>query len=159
MKQRDIHEKREARKLRMMELSGEVETTNILLPRIRTLISAIDTNGNKEFSTLMERLKTSPSDVGPVPPPGAPKAPSYDEMILQLLYKVWGDVREQTSFDIKDERKTGEQLVSELKVHEENLVQRLEECKSELAILEKEIKEKITSDDIHDGWESHVSRI
>ncbi|KZO96492.1 hypothetical protein CALVIDRAFT_537258 [Calocera viscosa TUFC12733] len=154
-KQRDIHEKREARKHKMDELSEEIKTSNILLPRIASLISAVSTNGPKEFSTLTERLKTQPSPDGPAPFPGAPKAPSYDEMILQLLYKVWEDVRQGEGMDVnKDEQKLEKALVKELTGHEKKLGERVKECETELKTLEAEAHAKITSEDIHEGYDS-----
>ncbi|KZT53950.1 hypothetical protein CALCODRAFT_439378 [Calocera cornea HHB12733] len=153
-KQRDIHERREVRKHKMNELDEEIKTSNILLPRIAALISAVSTNGPKEFSSLTERLKTQPSADGPAELPGAPKPPSYDEMILQLLYKVWGDVKDNSGVDVQDQEKLEKALVKELKGHEQKLGERVKECQEELKTLEEESHAKITSDDIHEGWDS-----
>ncbi|EJU03366.1 hypothetical protein DACRYDRAFT_50428 [Dacryopinax primogenitus] len=153
-KQRDIHEKREARKHKIAQLGEEIKTSNIILPRISALISAVSTNGPKEFSSLTERLKKQPSPDGPAPYPGAPKAPSYDQMMESLLYKVWEDVREKGT-DVKDEQSLETALVKELNVHEAELGKRVKECEEELQALNEEAHAKITSDDIHEGFDSH----
>jgi cell division cycle protein 37 len=152
-KQRDIHEKREMRKAHIAQLKADIACNDVLAPRLRQIASDVEAKGPSEFSTLVERFKTSPSPEAP--PTNAPGQKTYDEMLLALMLKVWEGAKTQ-GVD-KDDPKLGEALVKGLKKHDVELAQHQEKLRKELASEEAEQNKKITSDDIHEGFESHVS--
>lgn len=109
-------------------------------------------DGPAEFSKIVEQLKTNPSP--DAPESEAEKVVTYDEMILNLLLKVHEDVREK-GLDKNDER-LRESLIQGLKSHIVKLGEVQEKHKTELEAEEKEKAKKITSEALHDGWDSHV---
>lgn len=151
-KQRDIHEKREMRKMHIAQLKADIACNEVLEPRIKQITQDVEAKGPAEFSSLVERFKTNPSPEAP--PTNAPGQKSYDEMILSLMLKVWEDAK--TEGVEKDDPKLGEALVKGLQKHITELGAHQEKLRKELAQEEAEQKKKITSDDIHEGWESHV---
>lgn len=78
-------------------------------------------------------------------------------MILSLLLKVYGDAKEK-GVEKNDER-LRETLIGNLKGHVANLGERQEALKKELEQEEEEKNKKITSESIHEGWDSHVSNL
>lgn len=110
------------------------------------------------FSNLVQQLRTSPSP--DKPNTGAPNQPTYDVMLLHLLEQV---TKEAT--DIKgpkigegEEDKMVARLEERLRHHNGLLDARTKECEAELEKEEKESKMKITSEGIHDGFDSGVSQ-
>lgn len=149
-KQRDIHEKRETRKLRIAQLSGEIDCNEVLLPRLRNIANDIASGGHVYFSSLVERLKTQPSPEAP-----AGGQATYDQMIQSLLLQVWEEVKERGIQ--KDDPGLDKALVDGLQGHIKKLGERQEEIKVELETEQKEQTKRITSDDIHEGFDSKVS--
>ena len=123
-----------------------------MIDRIRKITSEVESKGHAYFSSTVDRLKNNPSP--DAPPTNAPEQPTYDSMVLSLLLQVWDEAKEK---GIKpDDPKLDEALVSGLKEHLGNLEQHDKENKLELEEEEAEMKKKITSDDIHDGFDSKV---
>jgi len=125
---------------------------DILIPRLSDYLSQVREGGPAAYSTIVERLKTNPSP--DAPPTGAPNQPTYDAMLLQLLMKVFEEVKAK-GID-KGDDKLPAALVQQLEEHDEGLRGRQQDAKQEL---EEELKEQakhITSEDIHDGWNSKV---
>lgn len=109
-------------------------------------------DGPAKFSSVVEQLKTNPS-------PDAPKSDgqkvlTYDEMILALLMQVFNDAKEK-GVDKNNER-LREVLIANLKGHCTRLGETQEKLRAELNELEDEKNKKITSENLHDGWDSHV---
>ena len=77
-------------------------------------------------------------------------------MILSLMMKVWEDVKESGVGKVDGDEKLGEHLLKGLKTHETRLAGVQKELKNELESEESEKNKKITSDDIHEGWDSKV---
>ncbi|GJE88379.1 hsp90 co-chaperone Cdc37 [Phanerochaete sordida] len=150
-KQRDIHEKREMRKLHIAQLQADIACNEILEPRLHQIVADVEAKGPAEFSSLVERFKTNPSPEKP--PTNAPQQITYDEMLLTLMLKVWEEAKKDGAE--KDDPRLGEVLVKSLKKHIEELEKHQEKLRKELAQEEAEQKKKITSDDIHEGFESH----
>ena len=150
---------------KIIALKAEIKTNDVLLPRLHAIASDVEENGPAKFSSYVEQLKTNPSPAGPEPEPGMelePPAPgrkklTYDEMILSLLLKVYDDAREKgVAKGSENQEKLREALVANLREHEKKLGERQETCKKDLAQEEKEKAKKITSEDIHDGFDSGV---
>ncbi|KAG8969509.1 hsp90 co-chaperone Cdc37 [Tulasnella sp. 419] len=150
-KQRDIHEKREARKLRIQALEGAITRDARILERLDEIIPQVEAGGAPKFSSVVEQLKTKPSSETP-PFPAGPKGEvlTYDALLLNLMLQVFETVKtnEAGHGDI------GDKLVVALKSHKGRVIEAKESAAKDL---EAEIKERdkyITSDDIHDGFSS-----
>ncbi|KAL7416941.1 Cdc37 N terminal kinase binding-domain-containing protein [Mrakia frigida] len=157
-KQQDIHQKRADRQVRISKLKTEVALNGTLRPRIMSLLTSLTdlppVQALSTFSNLVQQLRTSPSP--DKPNTGAPNQPTYDVMLLHLLEQV---TKEAT--DIKgpkigegEEDKMVARLEERLRHHNGLLDARTKECEAELEKEEKESKMKITSEGIHDGFDS-----
>jgi cell division cycle protein 37 len=100
------------------------------------------------FANKAEQLKTNPS---PEAPPG-PGAVTYDEMILALLLRVYQDVKDKGV--VKEDPGFGNELIAALKVHLGQLKEAIDTKKAELNKELQEKAKKITTEDIHEGFES-----
>jgi cell division cycle protein 37 len=179
-KQRDIHEKREARKMKIAKLQSELTLNSVLRPRIASVLTGLNDKGINYFRSVQRRIRESPSSEKPET--GAPNQPTYDMMLGQLLGDVW---RESTvmmeggkfengmvtvngkKIDEKTEapawaegeipegkvQKLQEVLGGRLQWHLNELDKRDGDVKKEIEEEEKEMGRKITSDDIKDGWD------
>jgi cell division cycle protein 37 len=112
------------------------------------------------FSKEVERLKVNPS--ADKPPTGHEKQPTYDEMILDLLLRVYASAKEEVSKKSfsstdKEEEEWVSLLKAELKKHEQELGERNVELQKTVEKEEKEMGGKITSEDIREGFSSGVS--
>ncbi|KAI6114206.1 hypothetical protein F5141DRAFT_1195194 [Pisolithus sp. B1] len=152
-KQRDIHEKREARKLRIAALQAEIACNNVLAPRLRRIRERLAGEANADetqttewaedsedvrslsglplFQHLVERLQTSPSPAKP--PTNARDQVTYDAMVLSLLLQIY----DETKAHPNDEREKA--ILSCLDRHISQYAKQ---------------KKHITSEDIKEGWES-----
>ncbi|VDC00695.1 unnamed protein product [Peniophora sp. CBMAI 1063] len=157
-KQRDIHEKREQRNMRIAALAAEIDCNEILLARLKKLqdelTNSTDMPAAKRFSNEVDRLRTSPSPEAP-PVESAQPVP-YDEMIRRLLEVVANEAREDVDKKGKkgDEEKLGEVIGERLAYHIEKLGGVVETSKKEKTQLEEEKKKTITTEDMHEGWDS-----
>ncbi|KAL4073092.1 Cdc37 N terminal kinase binding-domain-containing protein [Scleroderma yunnanense] len=167
-KQRDIHEKREARKHRIVKYQAEIACNSVLAPRLDSIRShfigkasadsqpqtewaedskdASTKSGLPLFEYLVERLQTSPSPAAP--PTNAKDQPTYDAMLLSLLMQIYDSVK-SLSTDEQEKAILGglDRHIAELAEHTRKLEKDLEE-----EILEQ--KKHITSDDIKEGFEN-----
>ncbi|WVQ83838.1 hypothetical protein IAT38_005982 [Cryptococcus sp. DSM 104549] len=180
-KQRDIKEKREARKLQIAKLNSELSLNAVFRPRIESVVTGLASKGVDHYRAVQRRLRESPSDEKPAT--GAPNQPTYDMMMGQLLGDVFREaawlvdgaklegvavvyegkkVDEKTGLpswadgEVPEGKKEalGKKLEERLGWHVQALVKRDEEVKKEIAQEEAEMKKKITSDDIHEGFDS-----
>ncbi|KAG1745957.1 Cdc37 N terminal kinase binding-domain-containing protein [Suillus paluster] len=147
-KQRDIHEKRETRKVKISALHAEIACNGILAPRLRDARSRLASadGGLKYFQQLVERLQTSPSPEAP--PTNAKDQPTYDAMMLSLLLQIWDGAKSLPA----DEREAA--VLSGLDKHIKALTEHTTKLEKDLAEEENEQKKHITSEDIHEGFES-----
>ncbi|ODN75280.1 hypothetical protein L202_06464 [Cryptococcus amylolentus CBS 6039] len=145
-KQRDIHEKREQRKLQIAKFNSELSLNGVLRPRIEAIITGLSANGFDHYRAVQRRIKEAPSDEKPQT--GAPNQPTYDMMLGQLL-EDWatGEIPQGKKEALK------EVLEERLKWNVDELVRRDAEVKKEIEKEEAEMRKKITSDDIHEGWD------
>lgn len=162
-KQQDIHQKRAERQVRISKLKTEIALNGTLRPRIISLLTALSDlppiQALSTFSNLVQQLRTSPSP--DKPNTGAPNQPTYDIMLLHLLEQVTKEATEVKGPKIEggDEEKMVARLEERLRHHNGLLDARTKECEVELEKEEKESKAKITSEGIHDGFDSGVSRL
>ena len=150
-KQRDIHEKREARNHRIEQLGAEVACNDVLLARLRAIQPKLAQSGSSYFSSEVDRLRTNPSPEAP--PTSAAKPVPYDEMILGLLQTIAKEAQEQAE---SDKGKLDKVLEERLAFHLEKLGGITEERRQERDELVKERSKHITMDDLHEGFESKV---
>ena len=101
---------------------------------------------------MTERFKTQPSPERP--PTNAPGQQTYDQMLLALMLQVWEEAKKQGL--TKDDPKLRDTLVAGLKKHVTLMGEHQERLRKDLETEEAEMHKKITSDDIHEGFESHV---
>lgn len=149
-KQRDIHEKREQRKMRIHELQSKLALSKVLNPRIETIIADVQSGGKERFSAITEQLKVNPS---PDKPPGnAPNQPTYDMMLHELMLQVWNGVKEAGG--AADDPNLADKLIAGLKNALERQKQDDEQNQKDLEREQNEQAKHITSDDIHDGFDS-----
>nr|XP_019008869.1 cell division cycle protein 37 [Kwoniella pini CBS 10737]OCF47650.1 cell division cycle protein 37 [Kwoniella pini CBS 10737] len=154
-KQRDIHEKREARKLQIAKLKSELELNSVLRPRIETIKKGVSEKGLNHYRSVQRRIKEAPSDEKPNT--GSPNQPTYDMMISQLLQDVYRESAwivdgSQIAKDGKVLDKNGGFIKERLDWHIKELNKRDLAVKAEIEKEEKEQSKKITSEGIHDGW-------
>ncbi|KAI6027509.1 Cdc37 N terminal kinase binding-domain-containing protein [Pisolithus microcarpus] len=167
-KQRDIHEKREARKLRIAALQAEIACNDVLAPRLRRIRERLAGEANADetqttewaedsedvrtlsglplFQHLVERLQTSPSSAKP--PTNAKDQVTYDGMVLSLLLQVYDETKALPS----DEQEKA--ILSCLDRHISQLLEHTKKLEKELETEVREQKKHITSEDIKEGWEN-----
>jgi cell division cycle protein 37 len=166
-KQRDIHEKREIRKEKIRHLQAEIDCNKVLLPRIKEIHSNLvdqssSVSATAYFNSLVEQLQTNPS---PDCLPGADSTKpeyTYDGMVLSLLKRVSENAKDKVKqADIvgaeKDAR-LAKELAVEVEIHVQRLGDTIDKHQKELDEELKEQKKHITSDDLHEGFDSKVSR-
>ncbi|KAG6377067.1 Cdc37 N terminal kinase binding-domain-containing protein [Boletus reticuloceps] len=161
-KQRDIHEKRDARKHRIEALNAEIACNNVLQPRLVRIKQRIagaegdlaedaDAQGQSLtgltfFQYLVDRLQSNPSPAAP--PSNAKDQPTYDAMILSLLIQIYDTVK------VLPEDEQEKAILDGMEKHTTQLSEHTHELQADLDTEIKEQKKHITSDDIHEGWES-----
>ena len=158
-KQNQIHMEREKRRHEIKTLKYERVVNDGLLERIDLLLESLKkhsdqvTGGNPEsfmMQALMESAGDPSKDVPPPPPEGVhykEKQPTYSEMMAGLVDQVKKDIGSNAmEKDWYTEYLTG---VGDHKVKVQGLQK---ELLGRLKELEEEEGKKITSDSIHDGF-------
>jgi cell division cycle protein 37 len=122
-----------------------------LIPRLSALSQSIAAASNPQsfFNETVEKLQKNPSP--DAPPTNSPNPISYDAMVLSLLLKVAEDVKGK-----HQNQDMGKVLKEAIDVHVVELGKRQEDFEKNLETEEKERNKHITSDDIHDGFDSKV---
>ncbi|PPR00196.1 hypothetical protein CVT24_004899 [Panaeolus cyanescens] len=161
-KQRDIHEKREARKHKIAHLNAQIACNEVLLPRITEIHEKISNSDASTatgyFSSLVDKLQTNPSK--DCPPGNDPSKieQTYDGMLLSLLKMVSEKSRDRVKdAGVLESEKTSrlaKELTTEMAFHVKNLADTIAGHKKEVAAEIQEQKKHITMDDIHEGFES-----
>lgn len=149
-KQRDIHEKREARKRNIAKINAELTVHEVLRPRFVKIKDQVAADGPAYFSQLVDKLTNDPS---PEKPSEAEGQPTYDAMVLAMLVQVSEEVKKEELE--KDDPKFSDALVNGIATHIREMDEHNEKRKVELEEELKEQKKHITSEDIKEGWDSH----
>lgn len=131
-----------------------------LISRIDAIISSAKSSDTSNASTyLQNEISKLKSNLGYVYEekkftPG--EQPSEDHMIVSLLSQVVKAVKEEEekSGKTSDEQGRTERIVKTLEWHKSRLLQRQEEIQKEKVEIAAEQKKYITSEDIHDGYDS-----
>lgn len=151
LKRDAIHQERDKRKQNIARMRAELATHQVLRPRLATFRQDILQKGVPYFSQIVERLQRNPS---PQKPTDAEGQPTYDAMTVDVLMQVHEEVKKMQV--AQDDRRLPELLADgiqkHLKLMDQFKVRREKELESEL----KKQAQHITSDDLKDGWDSHV---
>ncbi|EME45723.1 hypothetical protein DOTSEDRAFT_43988 [Dothistroma septosporum NZE10] len=172
-KQNQIHQERINRKHRITTLTYERVVNDGLLARIDALLKALENHkaeieGKRDASDIDEVIFDSLSDVvgesslGADQPPGAPpgvhskeQQPSYSKMMGALVDQVKEEIDKKNVEGLA--RYTA--YITEVGEHDKKVKSLQRDLNTELAKLEKEDSAKITSESIHEGFNSsHVSK-
>lgn len=162
-RQRDIHEKREARKHKIAQLQANIDCDHVLLPRITDIANkladpSIDTV--PYYNAQVEKLEKEPSKDCPPGNDSSKSEQTYDGMLLILLRGITEVVKKriQESNVAEPEKQTqlARELASEMNMHVKQLAKSIDDKKRELEEEISEQKKKITSDDIHEGFVNKV---
>ncbi|EGX97224.1 Hsp90 co-chaperone Cdc37 [Cordyceps militaris CM01] len=161
-KQTQIHHERQQRKHRMEALKYEVTLHQALLQRIEALLDSLRSptsevaaaqNPNQlAFQAIMESAGKPEDNALPPVPEGLhvdPNQPTtYSAMMTRLLDEVSKTLEANQPVD------RYKAMVDEIQVHATQVQTLIQESGDELAKLEKEEGNKITSEDIHTGFDS-----
>ncbi|KAF8799011.1 hypothetical protein BYT27DRAFT_7177345 [Phlegmacium glaucopus] len=162
-KQRDIHEKREARKEKIRHLQAQIDCNKALLPRIEQIYSNL-TNPSSSvsatvyFNSLVEQLQTNPSRDCPPGNDPTKLEQTYDGMVLSLLKTVGEIAKEKAKqadvLGAEKEARLAKELGVEVATHFQRLGDTIVKDQKELDDEVNEQKKHITSDDLHEGFDS-----
>jgi cell division cycle protein 37 len=165
-KRRDIHEKREVRKQTIARLRAQIDCNNVLLPRITSISNTVadpapSTPPTVYFNSLVEQLQKNPSRDCPPTNDPTKLEQTYDGMLLSLLKQVGEEskvkVKEAGATEADREDKLVKAISSGMAEHVKRLKETIDKDVEKLAQEEKEQRKHITSEDVHDGFESKVS--
>ncbi|KAL1967351.1 hypothetical protein VTN77DRAFT_3397 [Rasamsonia byssochlamydoides] len=158
-KQNQIHQQRWQRRHEIQTLKYERIINDGLLERIDRLLEALrqheDSNRDPDelvFQALIESAGDPSKDQPPPPPEGVhtheKEQPKYSQMMSSLVDQVKKEIEEQ-----KPENRF-QAYITGVQGHKDKVLGLQQELLEKLAQLEKEEKSKITSDDIHTGFDS-----
>ncbi|KIV90073.1 hypothetical protein PV10_07415 [Exophiala mesophila] len=161
-KQRQIHEQRAQRKTEIETLKYERIINDGLLERINALLDALKKHQDEAatknpegivFQALIESAGDPAKDEPPKPPEGVythqkEPQPRYSKMMGALIDQVKKEVEEKASSDRYHDYILG------VNGHLTKVQKLQQDLLARLAQLEQEATAKITSEDIHDGFNS-----
>ena len=165
-KQRDIHEKRELRKQTIAKLRAQIDCNNVLLPRITSISTALANPAPSipptvYFNSLAEQLEKNPSRDCPLTNDPSKLEQTYDGMLLSLLKQVGEDakvkIKDAGILEADREEKLAKALANGMAEHVKRLKETIDKDVEKLAQEEREQKKHITSEDLHEGFDSKVS--
>ncbi|OJJ89064.1 Hsp90 co-chaperone CDC37 [Aspergillus glaucus CBS 516.65] len=163
-KQNQIHQQREQRRYEIQTLKYERIINDGLLSRIDKLLQALKqhetSSGNPEelvFQVIMESAGNPVEDQPPAPPEGIytheKEQPKYSAMMGALVDQVKKEIGEVKSDELF------QAYVKGVQGHKDKVQGLQKELLQRLAQLEKEDGSKITSEGLHDGFNtSHVAK-
>lgn len=144
-KQRDIHEKREMRRIRRSQLEAEERTNADAAPVIAQMRDETQRNGLNYFTREVSRLTAGREARGNK---DGPDGPTLDDICLSLFLQVGADDRVKTA----EEPQRAERIVEVLNFHLNKIAERQKQIATELREMENEDQRKITTDDVREGW-------
>ncbi|PHH63966.1 hypothetical protein CDD81_5185 [Ophiocordyceps australis] len=165
-KRQQIHQERHHRKLQIETLKYERIINDGLLKRISALLASLKAHNSERatrkpaeiaFQAMMESAGDAKDDQPPPPPEGVhseeKEQPTYSKMMVVLLDQV------NKALDEKKPSDRYSAMVAEIEEHENKIKKLQMDLMAKLDEMEKEDKKKITSQDIHTGFDSsHVSK-
>lgn len=165
-KQHQIHQERLQRKHNIETLKYERAINDGLMKRISALLASLKAHaseaatrnpGEMAFKAVMESAGDAKDDQPPPPPEGVHSGdreqPTYSKMMAVLLDQV------NKALDEKKPEDRYVAMIREIQEHEDKVKTLQSDLMVKLDDLEKEDKKKITSADIHTGFDSsHVNK-
>ncbi|RDA83855.1 hypothetical protein CP532_1199 [Ophiocordyceps camponoti-leonardi (nom. inval.)] len=165
-KQGQIHQERLQRKHRIETLKYERIINDGLIKRISALLAALRAHaseaatrnpGEVAFQAVMESAGDAKEDQPPPRPEGVhaevKEQPTYSKMMMVLLDQV------NKALDEKKAQDRYGAMMDEIREHEDKVRKLQSELLTKLGELEREDSKKITSADIHTGFDSsHVNK-
>ncbi|RDA92949.1 hypothetical protein CP533_5553 [Ophiocordyceps camponoti-saundersi (nom. inval.)] len=165
-KQGQIHQERLQRKHRIETLKYERIINDGLIKRISGLLAALRAHaseaatrnpGEVAFQAVMESAGDAKEDQPPPRPEGVhadvKEQPTYSKMMVVLLDQV------NKALDEKKPQDRYGAMMDEIREHEDKVRKLQSELLAKLGELEREDSKKITSADIHTGFDSsHVNK-
>ncbi|KAF7590455.1 hsp90 co-chaperone Cdc37 [Aspergillus hancockii] len=163
-KQAQIHQQRMQRRWEIETLKFESKINDGLLIRIHNLLKLLQqhegSSKNPEelvFQFLMETASNPSEDQPPAPPAGVhtqeKEQPKYSQMMSSLVDQVKKEMGDVSSEDLLKE------YIKGVQGHKHKVQGLQKELFTKLAQLEKEEASKITSDQLHTGFDtSHVAK-
>ncbi|OAA67444.1 Hsp90 co-chaperone Cdc37 [Cordyceps fumosorosea ARSEF 2679] len=161
-KQSQIHMERQQRKQRMEALRYEVALHQVLLKRISALLAALQSRaseatttgepGQLAFQAVMESAGDAKDDALPPVPEGLRVDPNQPKTYSAMMAGLLDQVNKAMVAKQPDDRYTA--MLEEIRVHETQVQTLIRESGDELAKLEQQERKKITSADIHTGFDS-----
>jgi cell division cycle protein 37 len=128
-------------------LSNQVNAT--LQTQIDEIITRLKMGGmSLDERNIAAAFKVDESKIGNAPT--GPNGPSY----TQMLSSLFDEIRKSVAAD--DDKK--EAYIKQLEIHRNKIGYEIAKNAAELAKLEKEEKTKITSEGLHEGFNSSVGR-
>lgn len=162
-KQNQIHQQREQRRHEIQTLKFERTVNDGLLSGIEQLLDALRANPNPSgfpeepmFQVLM-KISSDPEKNHPKPPPGVythvKEHPQYSQMLSIIIDEVKKEMGDDTPDDIIQFYMKG------IQGHKDKVQDLQKKLLERLAELEKEEGSKITSENLHTGFDtSHVAK-
>ena len=158
-KQAQIHQQREQRRHDIKTYKYERIINDGLLSRIDKLLDALNQHKDSSaapeqfiFQTIMEFASNPAEDQAPPPPEGVhtheKEQPKYSQMMSALVDQVkkeFGDSKQDNMFKA---------YITGVQGHKDKVQGLQKELLTKLAQLEKEESSKITSEGLHDGFNS-----
>jgi cell division cycle protein 37 len=163
-KQAQIHQQREQRRHDIKTLKYERIINDGLLTRIDKLLESLkkheDSSASPDefiFQTIMEFASDPAEDQAPTPPEGIyqnePEQPKYSQMMSSLVDQV------KKEFEDSKPDNLFKAYIQGVQGHKDKVQGLQTQLFERLAQLEKEEGSKITSDQLHEGFnQSHVSK-
>ena len=152
-KQRDIHEKREMRKIQRSHYEAEHRTNVAVAPILEELCKATEKEGSKFYSREVSRLSAGRQERGNK---DGPDGPTLDDIVLSLLLQI---NEEEDVAKARETPQLDQALANALKTHIYKLATRTKELETLLKEMDDEDRRKITSESLRDGWNSsHVTK-
>ncbi|KAJ5216972.1 hypothetical protein N7468_009980 [Penicillium chermesinum] len=163
-KQAQIHQQREQRRHEIKTLKYERLINDGLLSRIDQLLSNLNASESSStspdevlFKTVMEFASNPAEDQAPTPPEGVytnePEQPKFSQMMSSLLDQV------KKELDEKKPDNLFKAYIQGVEGHKTKVQNLQTELLTKLAQLEKEEGSKITSDKLHEGFNtSHIMK-
>lgn len=148
-------------------LKAQIACNQVLLPRIKEIADKVaspsdSTPATVYFNALIDKLQNNPSR--DCPPGNDPNKleQTYDGMLLSLLKLVVEKAKERVNkagvLESEKEDRLQKELTSEMLIHVQQLGETVEKDQLELDTELAEKSKRITTEDIHDGFESKVRR-
>ncbi|CAH7670368.1 hypothetical protein BY996DRAFT_4584152 [Phakopsora pachyrhizi] len=153
LKQRQIHQQREERKVKIEQLKHEAELNKVLLEKIKDLLQNTTNEGSKYLKQTAAKLFEAQEADPSLRKTSDDKEPTIDQMIFNLITQVLSKIKDQKGDDHDQAAR------KELEFHLNRLTERESKRVIELEKAQAEAKRYITSEDVHDGFDvSYVDK-